>query len=184
MESVKSIGRSLCHKSAAGCDGVAPACCCWRVWLLAAAAHGRRRPWRPRRCGLCGGDRQIGQWKPGKCLCVGHFREEAVEDFPAGLLDTEFARFGFLRQWSTCAPYYGMVKKPKGCGAGLTEFICSVSERTDLPKYSPRALPRQRRNEAMQKGGIFARRIRLSARRAKGYRVHPVSLKGSGKIHE
>ena len=125
-----------------------------------------------------------GQWKPGKCLCVGHFGNEAVEDFPAGLLDAEFARHSFLRPWSACAPYYGMVKKPKGCGAGLTEFICSVSERTDLPKGTARVLCHVNgESEAMQKAGYLQDEYDVTEENGVLV-VKPVSLKGSGQIHE
>jgi len=125
-----------------------------------------------------------GSWKPGKCLCVGHFREEEVEDFPAGLLDAEFARHSFLRKWSECAPFYGMVKKPKGCAAGLTDFICSVSERSDLPKGTARVLCHVNgESEAMQKAGYLQDEYDVTEDDGT-IRVRPVSLKGSGQIHE
>jgi len=125
-----------------------------------------------------------GKWRPGRCLCVGHFRDEAVEDFPAGLLDAEFARHNFLRPWSACEPYYGMVKKPKGCAAGLTDFICSVSGRTDLPKGTTRVLCHVNgESEAMQKAGYLQDEYDVTPE-GDGYRIRPVSLKGSGKIHE
>ncbi len=123
-------------------------------------------------------------WKPGKCLCVGHYRDEAVEDFPPGLLDAEFTKHRFLRKWSACEPYYGRVAKFKGCEGGMTDFICSVSERTDLPSGTARVLCHVNgESEALQKAGYVQDEYDVTE---DGDRlvVKPVSLNGTGKIHE
>lgn len=124
------------------------------------------------------------QWKPGKCLCVGHYRDEVVEDFPPGLLDAEFAKHPFLRKWSACEPYYGRVAKAKGCEGGMTDFICSVSERSDLPGGTARVLCHVNgESEALQKEGYL--QDEYDVREEGGSLVvKPVSLKGTGKIHE
>jgi hypothetical protein len=123
-------------------------------------------------------------WKPGKCLCVGHYREDAVEDFPAGLLDAEFAKHPFLRRWTTCEPYYSRRAKAKGCEAGMVDFICSVSERTDLPKRTARVLCHvSGQSEALQKAGYLQDEYDVTDQ-GSTLTVKPVSLKGSEKIHE
>jgi hypothetical protein len=76
----------------------------------------------------------------GRCLCVGLFREEAVEDFPNGLLNDELSRHSWVRKWSDCAPYYARSKGPKGCEGGMTDYICSVANRTDMPSGTSRVL--------------------------------------------
>ncbi len=124
------------------------------------------------------------QWKPGKCLCVGHYREDAVEDFPAALLAGEFARHRFLRNWSACEAFYGRVAKAKGCEAGMTDFICSVSERTDLPSGTARVLCHVNgQSEALQKAGYLQDEYDVTDKDGTLV-VSPVSLSGSGKIHE
>ena len=127
---------------------------------------------------------QNAQWQPGKCLCVGHYRDEAIEDFPAGLLDGEFAKHQFLRPWSACEPYYGRAKKAKGCEAGMTDFICSVSERSDLPAGTARVLCHVNgESEALQKAGYLQDEYDVTEENGT-LTVRPVSLKGTQKIHE
>jgi hypothetical protein len=123
-------------------------------------------------------------WKPGKCLCVGHYREDAVQDFPAGTLDAEFARHRFLRKWSDCEPFYARRAKAKGCEAGMTDYICSVSARTDLPKGTARVFCHvSGQSEALQKAGYLQDEFDVTEEDGT-LKVHPVSLTGSGKIHE
>jgi hypothetical protein len=124
------------------------------------------------------------QWKPGKCLCVGHYRDEAVEDFPPGLLDAEFAKHRFLRKWSQCEPYYGRAAKAKGCEGGMTDFICSVAERSDLPSGTARVLCHVNgESEALQKAGYLQDEYDVTEENG-SLVVKPVSLNGTGKIHE
>ena len=78
------------------------------------------------------------QWQAGQCLCVGLFRGETVEDFPAGILDVEYARHRWVRPWSECAPLYGRKKGLAGCEGGMTDYICGVAERHDLPQGTAR----------------------------------------------
>jgi len=126
-----------------------------------------------------------GAWKPGKCLCVGHFREDAVEDFPAGILDAEFAGHPWLHKWSECEPYYGRANNLKGCGGGMVDFVCSVSERTDLPSGTARVLCHVNgQSEALQREGYLQDEYDVTLADDGQYVVHPVSLKGTGKIHE
>jgi hypothetical protein len=107
-----------------------------------------------------------------------------VEDFPAGLLDAEFAKYPFLRQWTACEPYYARAAKAKGCEAGMTDFICSVSERTDLPKGTARVLCHvSGQSEALQKAGYLQDEYDVTEKGG-ALVVTAVSLKGSGKIHE
>lgn len=123
-------------------------------------------------------------WKPGKCLCVGHYRAEAVEDFPPGLLDAEFAKHRFLRQWTACEPYYARRAKAKGCEAGMVDFICSVAERSDMPKGTARVLCHvSGQSEALQKAGYLQDEYDVTERDS-ALVVTPVSLKGSEKMHE
>lgn len=125
-----------------------------------------------------------GKWQTGKCLCVGHFREDAVEDFPSGLLDAEYARHPWLRKWSQCEASYGQAKRLKGCSGGLTDFICSVSERTDLPHGTARVICHVNgESEAMQKEGYLQDEYDVSTDDGR-YGVHPVSQRASDKIHE
>ncbi len=77
-------------------------------------------------------------WKPGRCLCVGQFNADAVEDFPAGLLSAEFAAHKWVRNWSECAPNYGRAKGIPQCHAGMTDYICSIANRADLPSGTTR----------------------------------------------
>lgn len=124
------------------------------------------------------------QWRPGKCLCVGHYREDAVEDFPAGLLEAEFVKYRFLRPWSACEPYYGRAAKAKGCEAGMTDFICSVAERTDLPPATARVICHVNgQSEALQKAGYLQDEYDVTEEGG-ALKVRAVSLTGSGWIHE
>ena len=125
-----------------------------------------------------------GAWKADKCLCVGHFREDAVEDFPPGLLDAEYARHPWLHKWSECEAVYGRTKRLTGCSGGLTDFICSVSDRTDLPRGTARVICHVNgESEAMQKEGYLQDEYDVTADDGR-YTVHPVSQKASDKIHE
>lgn len=82
------------------------------------------------------------EWQGGaeKCFCVGMFRGDVVEDFPAGLLAAEFSRHRWLRNWSECEQHYGRATRLKGCGGGMTDYVCSVAERSDLPAGTSRVL--------------------------------------------
>lgn len=124
------------------------------------------------------------RWAPGKCLCAGHFRDETIENFPAGLLDVEFQRYPFLRNWADCAPFYGRVKNMKGCEAGMVDYVCSVAKRPGLPEGTVRVLCHvSGESEALQKAGYL--RDEFDVTGADGMlRAEPVSLQGSGMIHE
>lgn len=123
-------------------------------------------------------------WTPGKCLCVGHFREDAVEDFPAGVLDAEFARYPWLKKWSACAPYYGRAKDLKGCEGGMTDFICSISEKAESSSGALRVLCHVNgESESLRREGYLQDEYDVT-RGDDGYRVTPVSLKGTHRIHE
>jgi hypothetical protein len=115
---------------------------------------------------------------------VGHFREEAVEDFPAGVLDGEFARYGWLRKWSDCAPYYGRAKDLKGCERGMTDFICSVSDKKAASEKAMRVLCHVNgESEGLREAGYLQDEYDVT--NADGsYSVQPLTLKGSHKIHE
>jgi hypothetical protein len=120
---------------------------------------------------------------PGRCLCVGHFRADAVEDFPAGVLEAEYARYPWLHKWSECEPYYGRVQGPMGCSEGMTDFICSVAERKDLPKGTSRVLCHVNGESEALKWQYLQDEYEVT--KADGrYRVRPVSLKGSGQLDE
>ncbi len=126
-----------------------------------------------------------GKWQPGKCLCVGHFREDTVEDFPAGLLREEFARHPWLRNWSACDAHYGRPKSFKGCEGGMTDFICSVSERSDLPSGITRVICHVNgQSEAMQREGYLQDEYNVTKGDDGEYVVLTVSSKASDKIHE
>jgi len=99
------------------------------------------------------------------------------------VLDGEFASHPWLRKWSECAPYYGRAKNLKGCSAGMTDFICSVVERSDLPKGTARVLCHVNgEDEALQQEYLQDEYDVTLDNGA--YRVRPVSLKGTGKLHE
>jgi hypothetical protein len=115
-------------------------------------------------------------WTPGKCLCVGQFTGDAVEDFPAGVLKAEFASHPWVRNWSECAPYYGRTRGLAQCKAGMTDYICSVMERSDLPSGTTRVECHiNGKNELLFDEYDVA---------DDGQRVRPVSLKASEKLHE
>ena len=82
------------------------------------------------------------KWRDGagRCLCVGLFRDEGVEDFPVSLLADMRARHDWVHNWSECAPYYGHKAKLKGCEAGKTDYVCMVVERSNLPPGTARVL--------------------------------------------
>ena len=123
-------------------------------------------------------------WKPGKCLCVGEYREDTVQDFPAGLLQDDFTAHRFLRPWSACEPFYSRKAKAKGCEAGMTDFICSVAVRDDLPKGTSRVLCHVNgQSEALQKAGYLQDEYDVTEKDGTLV-VKPVSLKGTGRIHE
>ncbi len=79
-------------------------------------------------------------WKQSRCLCVGLFRNDTVEDFPPNTLKDEFARHPWLRKWSECAPLYGSRKSLVQCKAGMTDYICSTAERAGLPAGTTRVI--------------------------------------------
>jgi hypothetical protein len=123
-------------------------------------------------------------WKPGKCLCVGEFREDVVRDFPADLLGEEFAAYRFLRPWSACEPYYHRKARAQGCQGGMTDFICSVADRDGLPKGTARVLCHVNgQSEALQKAGYLQDEYDITEKDGKLV-VKAVSLKGTGMIHE
>ena len=123
-------------------------------------------------------------WTPGKCLCVGEFRDDAVKDFPAALMQADYAAHPFLRPWSVCEPFYSRKARAKGCEAGMTDFICSVAARDDLPKGTSRVLCHVNgQSEALQKAGYLQDEYDVSEKDG-ALVVKPVSLKGTGKIHE
>lgn len=120
-----------------------------------------------------------------RCLCVGHFREDAAEDFPAGVLDGEYVRHPWLRKLSTCEAYYGRAKRLKGCSQGLTEFICSVSERSGLPRGTMRVVCHVNgESEAMRKEGYLQDEYYVTKSADGSYVAGAISQKGSDKIHE
>jgi hypothetical protein len=115
-------------------------------------------------------------WKPGKCLCVGQFTGDAVEDFPTGILKPEFSSHPWVRNWSECAPYYGRSHGLAQCNAGMTDYICSVTERSDLPSGTTRVECHiNGKNELLFDEYDVA---------ADGFVVRPVSLKASEKLRE
>lgn len=124
------------------------------------------------------------EWVTGKCLCVGMFREDAVEDFPAGLLQPEFARHAWLHNWSECEPHYSRPDRLNGCGGGMVDFVCSISERRDLPQGTTRVLCHVNgQSEALQKEGYLQDEYDVTLKDGR-YVARPVSLKGTSKIHE
>lgn len=125
-----------------------------------------------------------GHWTAGQCLCVAHFGKEAVEDFPVGVLDDEFARHKFLRKWSACVPFYGKMKSLKGCEQGMTDYICAVADRKDMPKDTKRVLCHVNgESEALQREGYLQDEFDVVEKDGR-YEVHAVSLAGSEMIHE
>ena len=75
-----------------------------------------------------------------KCLCVGLFRGETVEDFPPAVLKATFAAHPWVRNWSECAPLYGSSKRPAQCKGGMTDYICSTAQREGLPAGTTRVI--------------------------------------------
>jgi hypothetical protein len=125
-----------------------------------------------------------GKWPDGRCLCVGHFRDEAVRDFPAGVLDGEFARHRWLRRWSDCEAHYGRMRRPPGCQGGLVDYVCSLTRKDDSPRGTERVVCHVNgQSEALQAAGYLADEYDV---REEGGRqvVHPVSVGGSSRIHE
>lgn len=124
------------------------------------------------------------EWKPGKCLCVGEFREDTVRDFPEGVLSEAFAAHRFLRNWSACEPYYHRKAKAQGCEGGMTDFICSIADRQGQPKGTARVLCHVNgQSEALQKAGYLQDEYDITDKDGKLV-VKPISLKGTGMIHE
>lgn len=115
-------------------------------------------------------------WKPGKCLCVGQFTGDAVEDFPSGVLKAEFARHPWMRNWSECAPYYGRVHGLAQCKEGMADYICSVAERSDLPSGTTRV-----ECHINGKNELLFDEYDVTD---DGQQVRPVSLKASEKLRE
>ena len=125
------------------------------------------------------------KWRDGqgRCLCVGLYREEAVEDFPAGLLGAEFARHHWVRNWSECAPYYMRAKGLKDCGGGMTDYVCSVASRTDLPSGTSRVLC----HVAGQSKALQTEYLQDEydvTNRDGAYAVHAVNLKATRKLYD
>ena len=113
-------------------------------------------------------------WKPGKCLCVGQFNGDAVEDFPADVLKVEFTSHPWVRNWSECAPYYGRARGLAQCKEGMTDYICNVAERTDLPSGTTRV-----QCHINGKDELLFDEYDVSD---DGLVVHPVSMKASAKL--
>jgi hypothetical protein len=117
-------------------------------------------------------------WKTARCLCVGLFRNDTVEDFPAEVLKDEFARHPWLRKWSECAPLYGRSKGLAQCKAGMTDYICSTAERDGLPAGTTRVVCHVNgKNELLsdeydvtEEGGKMV--------------AHPISVKALPKLDE
>lgn len=125
------------------------------------------------------------KWHAGRCLCVGHFRQDAVEDFPPDLLRAEFAKHRWLRNWSQCDAHYGNPKSLKGCEGGMTDFICSVSDRADLPRGTSQVICHvSGQSEAMRKEGYLQDEYHVTQAADGSYIVGSISQKGSAKIHE
>ena len=78
------------------------------------------------------------KWQEGRCLCVGHFLGEAVEDFPEDMFAGLYARHRWLRRWTECAPLYGKKKGLPMCRVSMIDYICGVTEHPDLPKGTSR----------------------------------------------
>jgi hypothetical protein len=115
-------------------------------------------------------------WKQGRCLCVGQFTGDSVEDFPAGLLAAEFARHNWVRNWSECAPNYGRLKGIAQCRAGMTDYVCSVADKADLPSGTTRV-----ECHINAKNELLFDEYDVS-RGDGGLVVHPVSLKASERL--
>ena len=116
--------------------------------------------------------------QPAKCLCVGFFRGEDVIDFPAGILDDEFARHRWLRKWSECAPMYGRKHGLAVCRGGMSDYICSVADRPGLPQGTMRVMCHVNgENELLlDEYDVSGNEGALS--------VRPVSQKATSKLHE
>jgi hypothetical protein len=125
------------------------------------------------------------KWRDGqgRCLCVGLYREETVEDFPAGLLNAEFSRHHWVRNWSECAPYYARAKGMKDCHGGMTDYICSVADRPGLPSGTSRVLCHVAgQSEALQKEYL---QDEFDVTSQNGtHTVHAVSLKATGMLRD
>lgn len=125
-----------------------------------------------------------GRWPADRCLCVGQYRADEVQDFPAGVLDGEFARHRWLRRWSDCEAHYGALRRPPGCQGGMTDFVCSLTERSDLPHGTARVVCHVNgQSEALQAAGYLADEYDVREENGR-LTVHPVSLGGSSRIHE
>jgi len=117
--------------------------------------------------------------KPGRCLCVGFYRDEGVGDFPSGVLDDQFARHRWLRNWSECAPLYERKNGLAGCQAGMTDYVCGVVPRPGQPPGKARVLCHVNgRNE------LFADEFDVARDDAGGLAVTAVTLKAAPKLHE
>lgn len=117
-------------------------------------------------------------WKKARCLCVGMFRNDTVEDFPKSVLKDEFAQYSWVRNWSECAPLYGRHKGLAQCKEGMTDYICSTAERDGLPAGTTRVICHVNgKNELLSdeydvsgQGGSLV--------------VHPISVKALPKLDE
>ena len=88
----------------------------------------------------------------GRCLCVGHYREDGVEDFPPGLLDDMRARHAWVHNWSECAPYYGRKIKLAGCGGGTADYVCTVVARSNAERTARVLCHAAGENKVLQDG--------------------------------
>jgi hypothetical protein len=79
-------------------------------------------------------------WKKDKCLCVGLFRGDAVQDFPPEVLKATFASHPWVRNWSECAPLYGHNKGLAQCKGGMKDYICSTAVLEGLPEGTTRVI--------------------------------------------
>ncbi len=115
-------------------------------------------------------------WQPGRCLCVGQFTGDAVQDFPPGLLTAEFAAHKWVRNWSECAPNYGRVKGLAQCPRGMSDYICSTSEAAGLPSGTTRV-----QCHVNGKNELLFDEYNVS-RRGGQFVAHPVSLNATRKL--
>ena len=109
-------------------------------------------------------------WKKDKCLCVGMFRGDAVEDFPPEVLKATFASHSFVRNWSECAPLYGHSKGLTQCKGGMTDYICSTAVREGLPEGTTRVIC-----HVNSKSQFLADEYDVT-RPGEGYVAHPIRV--------
>lgn len=80
--------------------------------------------------------------KSGRCVCIGYgWKIDAngvpiggTKDYPAGILDNEFAHIPWMHRRSECISHQGQKGNWSSCSLGTTEVVCGVLERPNLPK--------------------------------------------------